>query len=291
MRVNNVTPTMNQNMYKAPKASNVAFSGKMSGLGKSFKDIFSLQRAGNMSRELFTLNAFAFLLGGRLVTSRDKNEIRETATRDIPTILIAVFGVPAIGNKLAEVMHNNSGFAICASEPKKTLKEFFSGEAGSKTKMTPVSYEKLSDWYKFDDKLAGGFEKFAQRLQDCGGNMKKICSSLDKEMKSKLSGFSEVNAKFMDELNKTEHSALKADIEKAFKCDKNGALRQAKWLKTIPALAGFVMTLGLIGMMIPKLNIAITESINKKKQAAPASTSGDTVALSTDKTNKADKTV
>lgn len=247
MKINNATPLMTNNTNKANK--NVAFSG---GMPKNARELFVLERKGNMSRYLFTLNAFVFLLGGRLLKSRDKNEKRETLTRDVPTILIAVFGVPVIGKLTASLLQKKSQFAILNDKD-----DYKKGAA---------SYEQLEDWYKYDENLKSGFEGFTKRLNDKGGDLKKIFSHLGEDIKAELDKFtSKNNDDFVKEL--AGKSDLKKSIVEAFKKDGNKALEQAKWLKTIPAITGFVVTLFSIGIFVPKLNIAITESINKKKKA------------------------
>jgi len=274
MKINNATPMMTNNTTKANK--NVAFSG---GFPKTPKELFVLERKGNMSRYLFTLNAFVFLLGGRLLKSRDKNEKRETMTRDVPTIVIAVFGVPVVKDAVAKVFQKNSGFAILNEGSEKSkfgqwIGKIFNNK-DTKTK-TIASYDQLEDRYVYDSNLKSGFNGFLERLDEEGGDFKKICSSLSDEIKSKLSKFkTKNNADFLVELEKDK--GLKGLIVEGFKKPSNKAVEQAKWLKTIPTLAGFVVTLFTIGIFIPKLNIAITESINKKKkvETKPA----DTVTL------------
>lgn len=257
MKINN-TPAIVVNNERVPKvkSQSIPFRGNFStSIKTSFYDLFRLERAGNMTRKLFVLNAFAFLLGGRLLKSRDKNEVRETATRDIPTIVLAVYGVPIVEEYVAKRLHLNkaSGFAIC----NKTSE--------GKTVYNKASYSQLNDWYKFDDKLSSGFKGFADRLSQKGGNLKKIFSKLDKNVKSSLAGFSENNSEFVNQLFDNKNIELKNSIEKVFK-SKNKALEHAKWLTTIPTLFGFAITLSLIGITIPKLNIFITERINKKQQ-------------------------
>ncbi len=241
MKIHNATPIINNQQAKTKK--NVTFSGK-SGI---IKDFFQLGRSGNFTRGLFIANAFAFLLGGRLVTSRDENERRETLTRDIPTIVIAVQGVPVIKNWVAKQIQKHTGFAII-TEAKQV-----------------ASSSQLQDWYKYDDKLASGFDGFSKRLVDCKGNLKKIYSSLGNDMKNKLANFSEDNSKFMEELS--NHKELKQSIKEAFSHSGNKVLEQAAFLKTIPTIVGFAITLSTIGIFIPKLNIFITEKLNKNKSA------------------------
>lgn len=244
MKIHNVIPIVNNNS-NLPKANkNVAFSGTF----KSAKKFFQLGRHGNMTRRLFVTNALIFMLGGRLINSRDNNERRETLTRDIPTIGIAVYGVPVIKKWAAKQVQKYTGFGII--DPEKEI----------------ASSGQLQDWYKYDEKLASGFDGFSKRLIACNGNLKKIFSSLGDEMKTKLINFSEDNTKLMDELSKNVD--LKQSLQKAFSNTQgNKALEQVKFLKTIPTIIGFIITLATIGILIPELNISITERLNKKKKA------------------------
>lgn len=259
MKINN-TPAIvaNNESINVPKSQKVSFKGNLATSVKdSFSSLVKLERAGNMTRNLFVVNAFAFLLSGRLIKSRDKNEVRETATRDIPTILLAVFGVPVVEEYIAKRIHLNdkNGFAICNKS------------AEGKTSYKSAAYSQLNDWYKFDDKLSSGFKGFSERLSQKGGNLKKICSKLDKNIKADLAGFSDNNSEFVNQLFDNKNVELRNKVETAFKSG-NKALDHAKWLKTIPTLSGFAITLSLIGITIPKLNIAITERINKKQQSS-----------------------
>lgn len=249
MKINNTTPNMNQNLIKNNK--NTSFKGNATGLAKIGKKFSELERVGTMTRELFVLNAFLFLLGGRLISSRDNNEKRETLTRDVPTIVIAVFGVPVIERFAAKQIQKAKGFAI--------------GEEKGKFQVNVASGEQLKDWYKYNEHLATGFEGFSQRLSDKGGNLKKIYSKLSEDIKGKLAGFSENNTEFIKTLSETKNKGLKDAIKTAFsRPEGNKALEQAAFLKSVPKLIGFALTLSTIGIFIPKLNIHVTETINKK---------------------------
>lgn len=264
MRINNATPVMSQAVMNKNKnnSQNVAFSGaKANAFTDSCSKLFELTRKGTFSRALFVTNAYVFLLGSRLVTSRDNNERRETLTRDVPTIFIAVQGLPIIKNLVAKQIQKKTGFAITQE----------TGTAAKKSTET-ISSSQVGDWYHFDDKLVGstdgkasGFDRFVERLEQKGGNLKKIFSSLSDDIKTQLSGLKDENADIKTELSK--NAELKSKIELAFKDGKNKAMAKAAWLKTIPTILGFALTLGLIGIFIPKLNIAITEKISKNKKA------------------------
>lgn len=251
MKINTSTPLLNNNVQNNSKQ--VAFGSNPNGLvakGTDFlKKTFVQERQGNLSRGLFILTAFTFLLGSRLVTSRDNNERRETLTRDVPTFVIAVQGVPVIGNFIAKKMQKIKGFAIIEDLKAKDV------EMAKNTQ--------LKDWYQYDNHLSAGFDGFVKRLSDVGANLKKVCSSLNKDMESKIANFSEDNAKFIEELSKNK--SLKQTLETEFSKEGNEALKKASFLKVVPKLAGFLITLVTIGIFIPEFNIFLTESINKNK--------------------------
>lgn len=273
MKINNVTPVINNNSTKM-NSEKVPFTGLVQSCKDGLTDLFTLDRKGPMSRKLFIVNAFAFLLGTRLVTSRGKDERREIIIRDIPTIVIAVIGVPVIQNLFAGLVQKKSGFAFLEEDADKDKFAKLVNKMFKQPNTKVASYSQLEDWYKFDAKnLASGFEGFTERLSKQGGNLKTIFSSLGKDIKGKLADFSGDNAEFIKKLSENGNKDLKQAIVDGFKSDKNKALKQASFLKTVPTLIGLGLTLSIIGIFIPKLNIFITEAVNKgKKTPAHAKT-------------------
>ncbi len=274
MKINN-SPLSNVNNAN----KKVAFSGKIPG-ANTVKKLFEPLATGAMSRELFILNAFVFLLGGRIFASRDGNEKRETIIRDVPTILLAVGGVPVFKNFIAKKINDKSGFSIghkSVVEP--SNKPSFVEKAtdwfrktilrakSPREKFSMASNTQLRDWYILDEmtEKSVGFEGFMKRFDKLGSNFKKVISSLSDEIKTAVSGFKPENGKFMEELSANKE--LKEKIVAAFKNPKNKACEKAIWSKTVPSVVGFASTLLLIGLCIPKLNIFITEQINKNKKA------------------------
>lgn len=251
MKIHNVAPNM-QNINSTNKKK-VAFSGSFSkGLTNASEKFFNLSRIGSMTEHLFTANAFVFLLGGRLISSRDKNEKRETLTRDIPTILLAVYGVPLVEKVVARFIQNKKGFVI--------------GEKQGKYGFNVSTFDNLDGLYKYDQNLetSTGIDGHLKRFDKFGGNIKKICSELNDGIKTKLGNFSENNTDFMKKLSTDE--TLQKEIKKAFSAaEGNKALDKARKLKAMPKLIGFVLTLASIGIFIPRLNIHITEKINKNR--------------------------
>ena len=262
--------------------------------GKALKDstialkdsLLDAGRAGDMSRGMFIATAFTFLLSGRLIKSRDKDEVRETLVRDVPTFVIAVMGVPWFGKMVTKEMQKIYGFALtektkieppkqrCINWPK-SWQDKYKIFGPKKFKTSVAGIDQLHDWYVLDKDLHSGFKGFTQRLDDLGGNFKKIFSTLDKDIKTRLKDFSSDNKTFMEELSKVDSKTdpdmkipkLKDEIIEMLKNHKNRAADRAEFMGAIPKIAGFFITLGLIGILIPKSNIWLTERINKKKAA------------------------
>lgn len=264
MKINN----LNSQIYNTDsnKAKTQSFSG-MPHVKKYLADDFlkfNRDYRGTMTRDLFVLNAFIFLLGTRVFTSRDKDEKREVMVRDIPTIVIAVMGVPFAERLIThKFIQPRSGFALMKDDV--SLWNKLNNNTDKKTPNT-VSYGKLNDFYVYNDDLHSGFNGFSDRLSDLGGNLKKIYSTLGDDVKSKLAKFSDKNTEFMKQLNSVEHKGLLENIKKAMAHPENKVLKQAAFLKTCGKIAGFALTLFSIGIFIPELNIYITERIHKNKK-------------------------
>lgn len=272
MKINNATPVVNTNI----QTNNVNFKGvtPKKPAKEVLKEFLTLDRSGPMSRDLFVANAFAFLLGTRLVTSRDKDEKREILIRDIPTIVIAVVGVPVIRDAFAELIQKKSGFAFMQKGEKsgviaKGADKLFKMLTKKEETKNVVSYGELGQWYQFDKNLSSGFKGFTERLSEQGGNLHKIFSSLGESARDKIKDFSKDNKEFMTKLfnNSEESKSLIKTFEDEFATEGNNALKHASWKRTMPALIGLGLTLGLIGIFIPKLNIFITETVNKNRKS------------------------
>lgn len=283
MKINNVTPVIS-NEFNNPN-NNVAFTGHnikpLKEIVKDeFKSFFTLQRSGPMSRHLFCTNAFVFLLGSRLVTSRDKDEKREILIRDLPSICAAVFGVPffqkIIENKLqgldgiaTKKLNNAPGKSelskwISVNLLNKDVKDL---EKNQKQILEGLSYNQIKSLYKYDENLASGLTGFSERLSGLNDkvDLKKMYSKLSKEIEQEISTLKATNNKeFITELKSNEQ--LSGKIIEALKSDKNVLLRKAEFLKTIPIMSGFAITLTLLGIIVPKTNIFITETINKRRE-------------------------
>lgn len=260
MKINNTTP----------QVSNVINSTKMpafTGFKKYIQDdLVKFQKTGTMSRHLFIVNAFAFLLGTRLITSRDNDEKREVMIRDIPTIIIAVIGVPIVAKHFAQkVIQPKSGFALM-DEGEKSIYHKLRNIDPSNPSKGIMSYSKLEDMYIFNENLHSGFKGFSERLDKFGGNLKKIYSSLGDDIKSKLIGLSSNNKEFMKQLNSVENKGLLEVIKTTMSNKENKALKQASFLKTVPTILGFLSVFATVGVLIPKLNIYITEAIHRNKK-------------------------
>lgn len=262
MKVNNATPAKTT-------INNTPTMGNKPALKwtKEAHKLLTLDRRGPMGRNLVTLAAFTFLLGSRLVTSRDKDEIRETMIRDVPTIVIAIMGVPMASKWIATKLQNHTGFALVHETEKSDMQKWRDNLFGKKGNITTseATYDKLASWYQYNDKSATGFKGFTDRLAGLNGNLKKIYSTLGDEFKAKLEMLPNDNKGFTDALFKDK--SLLQEVTEAFKSNKNGALQKALFNKTITKITGFSAILTLVGFCIPKGNILLTNILHRGDKA------------------------
>ncbi len=255
MQINAINNTNINNVNSIKKENNPSF-GKLNtaGLKSYMKDNFTqLNKSGPMARGMFVLNAFTFLLGSRIVTARDADEKREIVIRDIPTVLLSVLGVPMIEKTAAKVINKTTGFAV--NQKYDVLKEWYqNGKTVMKNGKEVI--ENVTD-----------FNAFSKRLSDQGADIKKVYSTLSSEIKDSLAEMKGSNEEIIKSI--TNKKGLPEKIQEALKSAENGALKKANSLKTATKALGFGLTLGLIGLLIPKVNIAITKAIHKNDSAKP----------------------
>lgn len=274
MKINNTVPPV-VNTSVPPNGSNGAKNPSFSGL-KDLPDkahkFLTLSKEGPMTRNLFVANAFVFLLGSRLVTSRDNDEKREILIRDIPTILIAVLAVPIISDIAAKAIQEKTGFAIMKTKdnpkPSENKLTQWYNDTFKKNKMETASYGQLEDWYVYNDKLSKeqGLKGFSERLADLKANLRNVYSSLSPDIADGIKKIeANDNKSFIEKL--TSDKELSEKVINALKNGKNNALKHASNWKTLTKIAGFGSTLALVGLLIPNMNIAITRAVNKRREA------------------------
>lgn len=275
MKISNISASNNKMNNKQVAFQSSFVERTYEGSKKIAKDLFEPERFGNMGRWLFLATAFIFLLGGRIIGSRDKNEKRETLTRDVPTIAIIAGAVPILERWMSKHLQRYTGFAIMGNTKEKDSEDIYAeinsgaknASEAEKLEKGVVSNGQLKNWYIFDENLSSGFQGFCERLSNLGGNLKKTFSCLNDDIKEKLKGLNSENKAFMKELFDGKNSDLLKTIEGLFK-DKEGnnALRQAEFMKAVPKLVSIAITLGLLGIFIPLFNIGVTEKLNKQPQ-------------------------
>lgn len=245
------------NLRQAPVQNNIATKNNVAFKGSFIeglhpKKLFTLDRSGTMSRNLFVVNAAVFLLGSRLFTSRDKDEKREVLIRDIPSIVLAVKGVPLFKDLVAKGLQSHTGFVI---------KE--KGKDGAVGKGDATNFGRLKDLYVYDKNLDNsvGLEGFSHRLISFGGDLKKIYSELGDEIKEKLKNCTNNDAV----IGELKDKGLAEKIKEALADAKNNrALKKAESYNSAVAMTGFACTIALMGVIIPKFNIHVTEMVHRK---------------------------
>jgi len=168
-----------------------------------------------------TINQFKLLYGmviaSRFVVARDKDELRESATKDtlgfLNWMVLGAFVKTAVA----------AGFEKCA---------------------------KLGDFLKYHEKAQGKGAWNKITKSDLITRTEVLYSALKKEGISTIKDGKALGLKEMMKLLPKNHPALK----------------KIKLL-TIAQMAGYIYSGVVLGIGIPKLNIAITNSLDKKRQA------------------------
>lgn len=255
------------NLQQAPISNASLSKNKIAFKGTFLHDLshpsglLNLDRSGTMSRNLFIVNAALFLLGSRLVTSRDKDEKREVLIRDIPSIVLAVKGVPLFKDFIAKHLQEHTGFVI----NEKGTKKVNGKEVEAPAKGDAATYSRLEDLYVYDKNLdkSVGLQGFSKRLSSFGGDLKKIYSTLSDDIKESLKDCEDKNNDAV--IKKIKDKGLAEKIKEALADAKNNkALKKAETYNSAVAMTGFACTIALMGVIIPKLNIHITEMVHKK---------------------------
>ncbi len=272
MIINNVKQN---NLPYAQKQAQVSFQGGSSFLknisGKAgdlipakVGNFTELTSNASLTRKAFLALSLVFILGGRYFNARNSDERREVLTRDLSSIIAAIYAVPVMKNGYAKMNAKTTGVPVADQSIASSLQ--------------------LKNWYTNVDKMKNGVVSFAENVDNLGGNVKKCFNEMGEEFSEQLGKIfkngevPENNKEVIKVLqkakaNKTLQSAINV-IENAFKAD-NGLLKKATKLKSIPEFAAIAATAGLLGGLIPWINIVTTKHLHAKKEQQNAPTMED----------------
>lgn len=224
--------------------------------GNWMKEQINISSNGSLTRAMFFLVGVTFMLGGRLVKSRDKDEAREVVTRDVPAVFLSVAGAPFLNKAMAYGMTKLSGIPIM------TLGE--SGKIGSASLATQ---KQIIDWYS--DLGENALVNFSKTVDKNGGNLTKAFKKLGFTDKLTAITTSKDNKEILNAINDAKANGTDAykNLETAMKgLGKDNAL--VKFAKNSQAgvkLTGLALMAGILGYFLPHLNIVVTRNKYAKK--------------------------
>ncbi|MCR4881223.1 MAG: hypothetical protein K6A44_04645 [bacterium] len=259
MIIPQVAPRALSNMTVTQRAANAIGSV----VPKKVGEFFEMNQMGTLSRIPLLILAFAFVLGARLVKSRDEHERREVLTRDGATVGTAMVGVPILKNWVQRGIDKLTKIPVATEKNK-----FFAlGDFG---------FDNIKNWYskaEFNPEKALGVAKF---IKERGGDVAKAFSALGdegiKHLKTILGG-KEFNSQNILETMETAYKSGTAETKNAFDAvtkmlssADNGLAKTAKIFKAIPNTLSLVGITALLGYGIPTFNIYFTRKKIKAGQ-------------------------
>lgn len=254
---------------------NANFSGKFFDRFAKFCNIDSNY---SISREMFLVLSTVFMLGSRLFEARGEDERREVLTRDIPGIVISVYGASKLNNLIGHSITKMTGIPIIQvskNEKKGWISEVSDKITGNKEKYSTTrsfaTQKQLIDWYSNLGKLQNPLITFSETIQKHEGNIKKVMDvlGLSEKLKAITKKENATNEEIISALKKAQETKDKNfDIlEGEIKDIKptNNLLKKARNLHACLKIGNILMTAALLGYLLPRLNIVTT----KKKYQDP----------------------
>ncbi len=250
-------------------------------------------RTGALTRWAFLVVGGVFMLGSRYFESRDKDEKREVLTRDIPGVALAAFGAPLINDAIAAHITKKSGIPIAQTVDKTSLWDS-TKVIGEKSKFT--TQKQIKDWYSELSKLDNPLVNFTKTISKNKGNIQKVMEKLGLQNQLKAITGATENGKIIEAIEQAQRNKTGAfsTLENSIKHlkDDNSVFQFAKKRQAQIKLGGIALTAALLGLLIPRMNIIITNNKytdkNKAKRAA-AEAAKKTESTETQKTQTVDQ--
>lgn len=227
---------------------------------KKIGSFFEMNQMGTLSRIPLLMLAFIFVLGTRLVKSRDAHERREVLTRDGATVGLAMVGVPILKNWMQRGIDKLTKIPVAANKDKLFVLDDF-------------GFDNVKNWYskaEYHPEKAWGV---AKTIKERGGDVAKAFSKLGEEgvnhIKTILGG-KEFNSQNIVDSLELAYKSGSAETKSAFnsltslltKAD-NGLVKSAQIFKAIPNTLSLIGMTALLGYGIPMFNIHLTRKILK----------------------------
>ena len=216
---------------------------------------FEMDKSGSFSRLSLLSLAFIFVLGVRLVKSRDAHERREVLTRDGVTVGAAMVAVPVVKNWMQR------GVDAISKIPTAT-------ERNKIFALSDFGLNNLKNWYSKADAMPEKVLTMAKNIVERKGDLKKAFATLGdegmKHVETMLQGAncnSENIFKALEKASKSKDNVLKEafnGLTQVLSKEDNALVKSAQRLKAIPSIASLIFVTSLLGWGIPAFNIRLT---------------------------------
>lgn len=260
MKINNHFNAPYYNKYnnnQKSNASNPGF-GDLKSVGSKILKQCNCDN-GSLSRAAFLFISFVFLVGSRFIESRNNDERREVLTRDIPAVALSGGGVPLMTGAAAYAITKNSGIPVSTFKNKKSI---FSASLASQ--------KQVADWYSQLKDADNPLINMMDTLERHGGNIRKVMNKFGfkKELDAITTSSNNkeiIEAAKLAQSNGQENFKVLEDLIRNIPVD-NKVLKFAKNAQAYVKIGGIAITAGLLGWILPRLNILITNKKYEKRE-------------------------
>lgn len=272
MKINNTgAPT-------PPNRNNkVTFSGNKG--QKAFKwvsDQCNVSNKGELTRVMFLVVSSIFMVGARFLKARGDDERREVLTRDIPAIVLSIYGAPVLNAGLAYAATKRSGIPVV---------NFKEGAEKKLKNAKFVTQKQVKEWYSNLKDLKNPLVTFSETIHRHGGDLNKVMKKLGEGFESGMESIvgkkgasnEEIITAFKNaQKNKTESfTNLETKIKNI--SSENELFKAAQKSQAHIKLAGIAFTAAILGYLLPRLNIVTTrEKYKHKNESQSAQTNPQT---------------
>ena len=217
---------------------------------------------GSLSRAAFLFISFVFLVGSRFIESRNDDERREVLTRDIPAVALSGGGVPIMTGAAAYAVTKKSGIPVSTSRKKDSILH-----------ASLCSQKQVKDWYSDLKNADNPLINLMNTIERHGGSIRKVIKKFGFEKELNTISTSLKNSEIIAATQTAQQNGAESfDIlENLIRNvpDDNNVLKFARKAQARIKVGGIAVTAGLLGFLLPRLNILITNKKHEKKETAP----------------------
>lgn len=259
MKINNHLNTASYAKYNnnSPKGSANPGFGDLRSVGNKILKECNCDN-GSLSRSAFLFISFVFLVGSRFFESRSDDERREVLTRDIPAVALSGGGVPIMTGAAAYAITKKSGIPVSTSTKKDSIWH-----------ACLCSQKQVKDWYSELKNADNPVINLMNTIERHGGDIRKVINKFGFGKELDAVTTASKNKDIIDAIetaqkNSAESFKILEDLIRNI-TDDNKVLKFAKNAQAYVKVGGIAVTAGLLGYLLPRINILITNKKHEKK--------------------------